>query len=304
MRNAKLAPGTGHATDINHSLAIGRLLAFLTAAFFGGSTTFARLAYQGGTNPITVVAARFLLGTLVVALVIVALRRSFRIPRRTWRRTMIVTFFWFLVATGYVSSVFFIPVSLAVLIFYTFPLIVAATSRFVEGERLGGVRALAFLIAFAGLALALGPSIDELDWRGVALAAVGAVASAMTLILSRPLLVEQGVFTFNLYVNAGSAVLIVGVILLVGGIAWPHDASGWTGLGGATLFFAVAVLVLFGAIRYAGPAHTAMILNLEPLLSIGAAALLLGERLIALQLVGALLVVAALILSTRKGAYG
>ena len=56
------------------------------------------------------------------------------------------------------------------------------------------------------------------------------------------------------------------------------------------------------AIKHVGSAATAMLLNLEPLISILAAAVVLGERLTMLQFIGAIMVVSALILSTRESA--
>jgi drug/metabolite transporter (DMT)-like permease len=103
-----------------------------------------------------------------------------------------------------------------------------------------------------------------------------------------------------MYVNAGGALLIVAAVFFFG-VAAPHGAYGWIGLGGVTFCYVTAMLMQFAAIRYIGPAATAMILNLEPLISIGAAALLLGERLTMLQLAGAALVIGALVLSTRSG---
>lgn len=213
-----------------------------------------------------------------------------------------VTAIWFLGPTCYLSSVAFIPVGLAAMLLYTFPLIVAAISHFQEGTRLGPMRVGAFLLAFTGLVIALSPALADLDWRGIVLASVAAVTTAVTLILSRRLISELGVFTFTMYMSAGSVILITGVILLVGGIALPQNSSGWTGLSGAAFGFGVGILAMFTAIKHVGSVATAMLLNLEPLISILAAAIVLGERLTMLQFTGGIMVVTALILSTRASA--
>jgi len=105
-----------------------------------------------------------------------------------------------------------------------------------------------------------------------------------------------------MYMSAGSVVLIMGVILLVGGIALPQNTIGWTGLGGAAFGFVVGILAMFTAIKHVGSAAAAMLLNLEPLITILAAAIVLGERLTMFQFTGAIMVVSALILSTRESA--
>ncbi len=281
---------------------MGRLLGLLAAIVLGLNTTFARLAYDAGSNPVTVLGSRFLACTLAIGIAVVLLGRPTVIPRGSRLPTLSVTAIWFIGPTCYLWAVVFLPVGLAALLFYTFPLIVAAISHFQERARLGPMRVGAFLLAFTGLVIALSPSLSELDWRGITLAFLAAVSTAVTFILSRRLVSELGVFTFTLYMSAGSVVLIMGVILLVGGIALPQNTIGWTGLSGAAFGFVVGILAMFTAIKYVGSAAAAMLLNLEPLISILAAALVLGERLTMLQLTGAIMVVSALILSTRESA--
>jgi len=287
---------------IARTVAVGRLLGLFAAIVLGLNTTFARLAYDAGSNPVTVLGSRFLACTLLIGIAVILLGRPFVIPRGSRLPTLSVTAIWFIGPTCYLWSVVFLPVSLAALLFYTFPLMVAAISHFQEGARLGPMRVGAFLLAFTGLVIALGPSLADLDWRGITLASLAAVSTAVTFILSRRLVSELGVFTFTMYMSAGSVFLIMGVILLVGGIALPQNTIGWTGLSGAAFGFVVGILAMFTAIKHVGSAAAAMLLNLEPLISILAAALVLGERLTMLQFTGAIMVVSALILSTRESA--
>lgn len=300
VRNTELSSQAVSKAGIVQTVAMGRLLGLLAAIVLGLNTTFARLAYDAGSNPVTVLGSRFLACTLAIGIAVVLLGRPAVIPRGSRLPTLSVTAIWFIGPTCYLWSVVFLPVGLAALLFYTFPLIVAAISHFQEGARLGPMRVGAFLLAFTGLVIALSPSLSELDWRGITLAFLAAVSTAVTFILSRRLVSELGVFTFTLYMSAGSVVLIMGVILLVGGIALPQNTIGWTGLSGAAFGFVVGILAMFTAIKYVGSAAAAMLLNLEPLISILAAALVLGERLTMLQLTGAIMVVSALILSTRE----
>jgi len=302
VRNTELSSEAVSKAGIAQTVAMGRLLGLLAAIVLGLNTTFARLAYDAGSNPVTVLGSRFLACTLVIGIAVVLLGRPTVIPRGSRLPTLSVTAIWFIGPTCYLWSVVFLPVGLAALLFYTFPLIVAAISHFQEGARLGPMRLVAFLIAFTGLVIALSPSLSEFDWRGITLASLAAVSTAVTFILSRRLVSELGVFTFTLYMSAGSVFLIIGVILLVGGIALPRNTIGWTGLSGAAFGFVVGILAMFTAIKHVGSAAAAMLLNLEPLISILAAALVLGERLTMLQFTGAIMVVSALILSTRESA--
>ena len=302
MGSSELSPKGVNRAKTDKTATVGRLLGLLAAIVLGLNTTFARLAYDAGSNPLTVLGIRYLACTLCIGIAVISLGRSYVIPKGRRLSTLRVSAIWFLGPTCYLSSVVFIPVGLAALLFYTFPLIVAAISHFQEEGRLGPLRLGAFLLAFTGLVIALSPSLSVLDWRGITLAFFAAFTTAVTFILSRRLVTELGVFTFTMYISAGSVVLIAGLIFMVGDIAFPQNTIGWTGLSGAGLGFVVGILAIFTAIKLVGSPATAMLLNLEPLISILAAAMMLGERLTILQFAGAIMVVAALILSTREGA--
>ena len=79
----------------------------------------------------------------------------------------------------YISSVAFIPVGVATIIFYTFPLIILVASPMIDGDRPTLARAAIFGLAFAGLAIAIGPSFQTLDPRGLALAGGAALGATV-----------------------------------------------------------------------------------------------------------------------------
>lgn len=88
--------------------------------------------------------------------------------------------------------------------------------------------------------------------------------------------------------------------LLVGGPHLPHGAPGQLGFAGLLLTFPLAQLALLTAVDRAGPVVTAVAMNLEPLITIGLAVILLGEHVSAVQLGGAALVVAAIAIMRRQ----
>src|SRR3546814_3423835 len=69
------------------------------------------------------------------------------------------------ITIGYLSAVAYIPVSLAALVFYAYPVLVAGLLPLTGRGGVGWTTAAAFLAAFAGLALALAPSFTTLDPR-------------------------------------------------------------------------------------------------------------------------------------------
>lgn len=278
----------------------GVVVVLLAASTLAPLTTFARLSYDSGATPTAVLFARYACATLVLLALLLALRRPLLPPRWAAGGFFGAAASWFVASNCYLASVAFIPVSLAALIFYTYPLMVAVLARFTEGTRIGWLGAAAFLAAFLGLALALGPSVQSLDWRGLVFAFAGAAGAAGALLFTGRLGVRIDGFSLSFWANGVGVPGMLVVILLTGDWALPEVSWGWWPLAGGALCYALAINLMFLGTRLAGAARSSMILNLEPVLTIAIAAVLLGERLAPLQLFGAALVIAAVALTSFK----
>lgn len=294
--------GSGEVHPVSPALRAvqrGRLAAFGAATSFGGITTFARLSYDAGGSSGAVILARVVIGAIAVAAVVAALNRPWSIPRREWAATALVTVAWTANTIGYMSSVLFIPVSLSVLILFTFPVLIALIAPAVERRRPRAITLTAAVLAFGGLAFALGPDLGSLDWRGVALAFLASLGITATFILSRRLVVEQDIFAFSFHVNAGAALVLLIAYTAIGGVTLPATAVGWGALAGVSACYVAGILLQFGAIRLAGPDRASLVFNTEPIVTMIVAALLLGELLGPAQMLGAALVIGAVLLAAR-----
>lgn len=277
----------------------GRLCALGSATSFGAVAPLAGLAYAGGASPGAVVMARLLFGAIAAAVVVAALNRHWSLRRSEWRGTALVAVAWIVVTVSYMASFYYIPVSLAVLIFFTFPVLIAIVAPLVDGRRPEAVTLGAAVLAFVGLALALGPDIEGLDWRGCAFGVLAALAAMSTFILSRRLVVEQDMFAFSFHLHLICVLAVAAAFAVIGWPDLPGVPGAWGGLLGVGLFYVAAVLLQFGAIRLVGPARASIVFNAEPIITMVGAALLLGERLGPWQISGAALVIGAVLWSTR-----
>lgn len=274
--------------------------AVASASLFGFNTNFARLAFLSGADAPTVNAVRF--GLTVLALLLFQGLRRARAPltRRQRLGAFALGVLFFLCSFGYMGAIQFIPVSIAVLLLYSYPILVGLIARVSERETLGPARLAALLLAFVGVALALGIDATALpDWRGIALAFLAAGAMSLFVTGSSRLLrgADPGAVNFHLMTTAAALFLVA---LIAGGPAsWPKGEGGWLAFGGAVITFALAQLALIAAIGRAGATLAAAIMNLEPLLTIALAVLLVGESLSPLQLAGAALVLIAIFLMGR-----
>lgn len=291
MKNQTAITGDEAATRM------GRFLALGSATFLGLNTTLARLAYEGGSNAGTVVFLRFVLTTLAVGMLIALTRRRFFLPRAAIWPLLGVALSVVFQGVSYLSSVTFIPVGLAVLLFYTYPLMVAAASRLVDGRKIDRGRLVAFIAAFAGIGMAVGPSFTMLDWRGVALALMGGFGVMTTFMFTASALKHVRPVSVSFYSNLFALPMMALTMVMLDGFQAPATAMGVAGLIGVCVFYALAILMLYAAIHSIGKTMTALLSNLEPLVSIAAAALILGETLSGLQYLGGLTVVVSLVVS-------
>ena len=91
------------------------------------------------------------------------------------------------------------------------------------------------------------------------------------------------------------AVLALAAGAATGTLAMPADATAWTGLALLTLFYGIAITSLFMLVPRLASASDMAALNFEPIAVIGIAWITIGQALGPLQIVGALIVVASIV---------
>jgi drug/metabolite transporter (DMT)-like permease len=275
------------------SARLGLALMALSGSSYGLIPVFARFAYDAGMTPIGLMATRY---TVVSAILLAGqwlMGQPIWLPRGQ-RSVGIATGILFpAVAYCYLAAINRIPVSLAVLLFFTYPPQVALVA-WLRGEPLGRLRALAVMAAFIGLALALGVEIGTLDPIGVALALMGSAAYALMILTLGGAMTRVDPGTLNLTVMVVCALVCVPIALATGELVWPQDGRGLFGLGGVIASYVIGVVAFFAAIKRIGPVRTALLSQIEPVMSIVAALIILKEQISSVQGMGIALLMAAL----------
>lgn len=257
----------------------------------------ARIAYDYGLNSLTLNVLRFLALVAILALWIGFKGGAYRLPLRT----LVVTLFMgLLVACAGVTnfaSIAFIPVSLAILIFYTYPLVTLILNSIVERRAPQGADYLAFACAFAGLALILDVSVNELNIVGVALALTGSVTAAAHLVVAQHAMRIASVRTVIFYMSLSACVVSGLVTIAFDQLSLPEPGAGPWLLAYIIAAFCIGMGAMLTGVRMIGPVRTSIIMCMEPPVVIGCAYLLLGERLNTTQLLGAALVITAIVIA-------
>ena len=279
---------------------IGFGLVLMAALGFSTNILFANLAYRDGIDIHTINAVRHFVTVILLFLFLKIRGKKIKLPPRERNVSLVLGISVFMMGIGYLGATQYIPVSLAVLIFYTHPFLVAIAARFTENEPITPIRLMAITIAFIGLAFAMGiQSVADLNWYGIAFGFLAALGAASFVIISSLAIRTADTQTVNFHcLTAGTALYVV-FMLLNGGPAAHIAPAGWFKLGVSSLALTIAYMTFLIGIETIGPVKTTILMNAEPILTIILAAILLGERLSFTQLIGAGFVMAGIILITR-----
>ena len=186
------------------------------------------------------------------------------------------------------------------------PAVIAVAAVIVLGERILALGVAGIVISFAGVLVVVltGQGGGELAFSAGDLLMLGAIAVwTAYVILGRTVRTPPITATA---IQAGLSILllapVLAVVLVVGGLSAPPTAEGWLGLAWIIVFpSALAYLLWNIAVSTLGPSRTGVFLNLLPVFT-ALIALLFGEIITVGQVVGGLIVLAGVMLTTRPGA--
>lgn len=273
------------------------VFALVTACGLGAITTQAKIFYNDGGNALTLMLARFLLSTLVFGLLLLLRRSDFKVAKKHRIPLISLGFIWSGAMICYLMAVETISVSLAVLILYAYPLLVLAYSVLRRQLTPSPALITLFCAAFAGLYLALSGAEMTLNLNGILFAALASCGAAFTFICGARVAPSMSPLLMTFWINALGLLLILP--MMIDKLALPEASAGTIALSLATVFYLVAILSQFEALARLPAARAAFLLNLEPVVSILLAQMILNETLSNIQLSGVILVIAVIILSLR-----
>ena len=301
---------------------IGVALVVISAIAFGSGGLFARPAYDAGIDWLTLMAWRFAIAGVLSWAVLAINPAARRALRRMSRKVLLATMglgVWYISNTAtYYAGIAEVDLSLAALIVYIYPPVVAVLAlQF--GRPLEGRRAWTALgIAVAGVVLAVG-GID---------ATTAPPLGPLLLIIASPLLYSGWIILAARHSgersdrtghgsDEGANASVTGAIMLstTGILYWvinlgighpvlPADIPGgaWPGIVGVGLVAGfLAVQGFYAGAQRVGAAQASLISTVEPLWTIVAASILLGERLAPVQWLGGGLILVGVLLSQTRG---
>lgn len=273
------------------------MLPGLTAAVsFSIADVLLKVVFASGMDVLSLASLR---GVLVVIFFALWLRIAPPARRHTRRERWIalaiglgfsVTMF------GLLQSVALLPVSIAILAYFIYPLLTGLAGAATGVDRVGWRALLAALTAFIGLGLMLGFHLEDLAPLGLASAFIAAIARVATLLATRAWLFQADARVTTWYSMVPSTGVYLIALAIIGGFTYPASAGGWAAFAGVSVTTTLSTLLIYISTNRIGPFRTALIMNLEPLLTTLLSMALLGETLSMVQMLGAAIMIASLVL--------
>jgi drug/metabolite transporter (DMT)-like permease len=273
---------------------IGVAFSIVSSMSYGSAPIFVRWAYDAGAVPLTLLATRYVIAMVAILAALRLAGRPLAMPRERPLGGVIAGVFFAIMAYTYLFAIHRIPVSLAALLVFTYPLPVALLGR-LRGEPLRASRIVAIAAAFVGLAIALGVEIGELDLLGIASATVCSLTYAFGVFYFGDATRGADPMVVTLHATATAGAIFVPLAVLDGALTLiPGTTLGLVGVAGVSASYLVGVLCFFAALIRIGPMKAALLAQLEPVVSILAAVLILQEQLSLVQSLGIAVVLGAL----------
>lgn len=275
----------------------GLSLALLCGISFACNSALAKIAFEEGSDPLTIITLRTTFAALVVALVVVLWPPKVRLTRRQRLWALALGVNVAIYSYGLLSAIEYIPVALAVIIFYTYPLIGAAILWATGRDAVPRPMAVALVLAFTGLVLALEVWRFHLDPLGVAYASLGAIFMGVLLVLNSRLVGSGDSRPVTLHMMPVAAAIYIVALAVDGGPSLPQSTLGWFAAFGVAGFYSFSIIGVFIAISMAGPIRVGLAMNIEPVSSLLFGWFVLGQVLEAVQVAGMAVVVGAIVLA-------
>lgn len=258
---------------------------------FGLLPWFARTAYDHGADPLGMLLARFSLAMIGLFVIRLVVQRG--VP---WPRGKVLWQLIGLGAIGYAgqSSFYFfgierIDVSLATVIFYSYPVLVVLAAWALHGTRPTTIVIVCLSMVVGGTALTAG-QVRAGSFTGVLLMVGAAAWYTVYIITAAKVTPKVGALTSLTVIMAGAAAAHA--------LAWPlhqsalpGDASGWWAtLAAAGISTIVAMGFFLAGVARLDAGVASVLSTIEPVVSIAVGVIALDEQLTAARTAGALAV--------------
>ncbi len=271
----------------------GSLAAFLSAVGFGSLPIFAVNAYDAGVNVISLLTFRFVISAIILGIINFKKFNLKEIVDYNFLGLILIGITYAVFNFSYFTAFNLIPTSLAALIFYTYPILVAILAWLLGQEIIGIRKATAVLIAFTGIYLVYS------DFQVVA-SGIGLMAAVMAslfyafYILGGNHLLTDTLFLHVIFVTCFiSAILFTSIGIFRGELFYLYGLDVYIYLILITVISLISLILFLYGVKNTTPTVASVISMAEPVVTVLLSFSLLGENFSLIQYAGAFMILLA-----------
>ncbi len=277
---------------------MGALLSIISAACFATLAIFGRYAYADGLDTFTILALRFTIAALLMAILLNLRHESWPRGKTLVRLIGMGALDYVGHSFSYLSAIKYASAGLVALLLYLYPAFVALLSAIFLKEKFTRLKILAVGLATLGAALTANPQGGA--WTGMLLAISAAAIYSVYIIVGAGVLKQVSALQSSTVIFA-SAGVVYSVLAAVNRPHFPQTGSGWWAVAAIILVATVIPVVTFLAgLRRIGPTNASMLSTIEPVVTVLLAAMLFAEVLQPVALIGGALILIAVLLLARS----
>jgi drug/metabolite transporter (DMT)-like permease len=293
----------GALSKLSNERFMGRAQVLLSALCFGTIGASGKIAYASGIDPSLLLPLRFSVAAIALWAYFLIFNRK---ALRAGRKEMAICAGLGLAGYGIFSTLVFkaletTPASIVGLLFFSYPVFVVLLDWMVSKEKPEGQVWIGAMIILCGIAVGVLSMLAGGFQAGLLLSVAGAAWYAAYVVATRRLLVNLRPQTVALYVTSFAA---IGFCLMGGpGLTRLHFMAGhamaavlWLGLVSTVM----GVLAFYSGLEKLGSAEASLVGAFEIIVSLGLAALLLGERITLPLILGATFILVGIVTGQLK----
>jgi len=282
---------------MNRWLGIG--LITISAASFGTLAIIGRYAYAAGLDVITLLFLRFGFSAAFM-LTFLALRKETLPERHTLLQLAGMGGLGYVGQSFcYMSAIQYASAGLVALLLYLYPTFVTILSVIFLKSKLTRWRISALALATIGAALTANPQGGQ--WQGILLAILAAAIYAVYIIIGTRVMQKVTALQSSTVIFS-SAAIVFGGLTFFNGPNWPVSSAGWLAVAAiAVLSTIIPVISFLAGLKIIGPTDASLLSVLEPVVTVGLAAVLFNENIQPAMLLGGGLILVAVLLLTLAG---
>ncbi|MGE4263391.1 MAG: DMT family transporter [Desulfovibrio sp.] len=282
----------------------GIISAMLSAACFGMLAVLGKLAYARGFEAAEILQYRFGFGALMLLVWFAATNRS---VLRAGPKTLLKAGFLGVVlypvqSLSFMSSLKYVPAATSSLILYFYPVAVTLLSALIFRTRLDRVVGISLLLLVAGCGLVFFDAfLRDISRTGLMLATLSMLIFSTYLICLEWLLRGENPITVSFYCVLAASIVWTIVSPPVRFMEFDMQTKALT-LALGLVPTALAVTLLYRSVDLIGSSSASICSTLEPITTVLASALLLGEAVMPIQIAGMALILFGIVLPNAQAA--